>query len=92
MKKQQSFDSGGQKPEEKTKSRPHYEQDQQGHALKHWCYHMVERRRQQNFISSESVKFHTVTVQFQWTTENLPCSTRTCRVAVFDKAKITHIK
>ncbi|GAA6067187.1 MYCBP-associated protein isoform X1 [Tachysurus ichikawai] len=44
----------GQKPEEKPKSRLLYEQDQQGRALNHWCYRMAERRRQLNFISSES--------------------------------------
>ncbi|XP_053086160.1 MYCBP-associated protein [Pangasianodon hypophthalmus] len=51
-KKQQRFDFRGQKPEDRTTSRLHYERDQQGHALKHWCYHMAERRRQQSFISN----------------------------------------
>ncbi|XP_058236605.1 MYCBP-associated protein isoform X1 [Hemibagrus wyckioides] len=50
--KQQPLGCGGQKPEEKTKSRLHYGQDQQGHALNHWSYHMAERRRQKNFISN----------------------------------------
>ncbi|KAF4075454.1 hypothetical protein AMELA_G00234760, partial [Ameiurus melas] len=50
--KQQHFDFFGvQKPEERTRSRLRSEQDQQRHALNHWCYHMAERRRQQNFIS-----------------------------------------
>lgn len=52
VKKQNTFDSGEQKPH--SKPRQPYERDHQGHALNHWCYHMVERRRQQNFISSES--------------------------------------
>ncbi|KAK3511076.1 hypothetical protein QTP70_030144, partial [Hemibagrus guttatus] len=51
-KQQQPLGFGGQKPEAKTKSRVHYEQDQQGHALNHWSYRMAERHRQQNFIST----------------------------------------
>ncbi|KAF7689256.1 MYCBP-associated protein isoform X2 [Silurus meridionalis] len=51
-KKQALFDFEIQKPREKTKSHAHYEQDHQRHALNHWCQHMAERRRQQNFISN----------------------------------------
>ncbi|XP_053471725.1 MYCBP-associated protein isoform X2 [Ictalurus furcatus] len=49
--KQQHFDFEAQKPEERTRSHLRSERDQQRHALNHWCYHMAERRRQQNFIS-----------------------------------------
>ncbi|XP_066517710.1 MYCBP-associated protein [Hoplias malabaricus] len=46
-----SLETGGQRKDEKTKSVPKSGWDLQGNALKHWNYHMAERRRQQDFIS-----------------------------------------
>ncbi|KAM9454834.1 MYCBP-associated protein [Clarias gariepinus] len=52
LKEQQHLEFGEQKLDERTRSPPEHQQDQQRHALEHWRYHMAERRRQQNFISN----------------------------------------
>ncbi|TSK18101.1 MYCBP-associated protein [Bagarius yarrelli] len=52
VKKQQPLTFEEQKSGVKTKSWLSSRQDHQEHALSHWCYHMAERRRQQNFISN----------------------------------------